>query len=127
MRRIPPIDPVGLSAITLLVGAVLSVLLAFAFEGQPALPGVQVVWVIVILGLVQTALANLLRIVVIRSAGPTFMSLTNYMVPVWSVVLGVLVLREPIESTLFIAVALILVGVLVSQWGALNRLFAKSR
>ena len=49
-----------------------------------------------VLGLVPTAGANILRVMVIRTAGPTFMSLVNYIVPVWSVVLGALVLAEPL-------------------------------
>ena len=125
MRRIPPVDPVGLSAVTLWIGGALVTVAALWTEGLPPLPGGKVIAVLVTLGLVQTAAANLLRIVVIRSAGPTFMSLTNYMVPVWSVILGVLILNETTEPTLFLAMALILAGVALSQWGALKRLFGR--
>ena len=95
MRRIPPADPIGLSAVTLWIGAVIVTVAALWSEGLPSWPVASVVAVIITLGLIQTALANILRIVVIRSAGPTFMSLTNYMVPIWSVVLGVVFLGEP--------------------------------
>ena len=125
MRRIPPVDPLGLSAVTLWIGGAIVTMAALMTEGLPPLPGREVVAVLVTLGLVQTAAANLLRIVVIRSAGPTFMSLTNYMVPLWSVILGVLILNEPTEPTLFVAMALILAGVLLSQWGALKRTFGR--
>lgn len=127
MRRIPPADPVGLSAITLWVGAALVTVAAFWSEGVPPLPPGNVIAVIVTLGLVQTALANLMRITVIRTAGPTFMSLVNYMVPVWAVILGVVFLGEALEPKLFTAMALILVGVAQSQWGALRRLFDQLR
>jgi len=126
MRRIPPVDTLGLTSITLWIGAVLVAVPAFVVEGPPPMPLANVIWVIVTLGLIQTAAATLLRVVVIRTAGPTFMSLVNYMVPVWSVVLGVLILGEPADSSLFAAMLLILVGVLLSQWGALLRLFSKS-
>lgn len=126
MRRIPPVDPVGLSAVTLWIGGALVTAAAFWKEGVPALPQGSVIAVIVTLGLVQTALANLMRITVIRTAGPTFMSLTNYMVPLWSVVLGVVFLGEALEPTLFTAMALILAGVALSQWGALRRLFGRA-
>ena len=125
MRRIPPVDPIGLSAVTLLVGAAFGMVVATIYEGVPPVPGTTVIAVIVALGLIQTAAANLLRVVVIRSAGPTFMSLTNYQVPVWSVILGVVVLGEPMEPPLFLAMALILAGVALSQWGALRRLFGR--
>ena len=40
-----------------------------------------------------------------------------------TVTLGVLILNEPAEPNLFFAMALILAGVALSQWGALKRLF----
>lgn len=125
MRRLPPVDPIGLSAVTLMIGAVPVTVLALIFEGLPPLPSREVIVVILILGLVQTAAANLLRVMVIRSAGPVFMSLTNYQVPLWSVLLGVLLLGEDVEPSLFMAMILILAGVFLSQWGALKRLFAR--
>jgi drug/metabolite transporter (DMT)-like permease len=117
------VDPVGLSAVTLWIGAALITPLAILVEGIPPVPGTDVIAVIVILGLVQTAAANLLRVTVIRSAGPVFMSLTNYQVPLWSVILGVWFLGEAVSTSLFLAMVLILSGVFLSQWGALRRLF----
>jgi drug/metabolite transporter (DMT)-like permease len=52
------------------------------------------------------------------------MSLTNYLVPVWSVLLGALILNEPLPPSLLLALGLILAGVGLSQYGALKRLFA---
>lgn len=124
MRRLPPVDPVGLSAVTLLIGAVPVTVLAAIVEGVPPMPSAEVAMVILTLGLVQTAAANLLRVMVIRSAGPVFMSLTNYQVPLWSVLLGVLLLGESVEASLFMAMVLILTGVFLSQKGALRRLFS---
>ncbi|WP_299750870.1 DMT family transporter [uncultured Boseongicola sp.] len=124
MRRLPPVDPVGLSAVTLLIGAVPVTVLAAIVEGVPPMPSAEVAMVILTLGLVQTAAANLLRVMVIRSAGPVFMSLTNYQVPLWSVLLGVLLLGESVEASLFMAMVLILTGVFLSQRGALRRLFS---
>ncbi len=61
--------------------------------------------ILAFLGLVPTAGANLIRVLLIRSAGPVFMSLTNYQVPMWSVILGILVLGEPMHNSLFIALS----------------------
>jgi drug/metabolite transporter (DMT)-like permease len=52
------------------------------------------------------------------------MSLVNYQVPVWSVVLGALILSEPLPPSLIYAMALILAGLGLSQYGALKRLFS---
>ncbi|WGW03348.1 DMT family transporter [Tropicibacter oceani] len=125
MRRLPPVDPIGLAAVPLIIGSAFVIPLAWLQEGPPVMPEGQTLLVIAILGLVPTAGANLLRVLVIRSAGPVFMSLTNYQVPLWSVFLGVLLLNEPLRPSLLVALVLILAGVLLSQWGALKRLFGR--
>jgi len=123
IRRLPPIDPFGLAAMTLIFGTLAVLPIAFAAHGVPPVPAPAGLFYLVVLGLIPTTAANLLRIVVIRSAGPVFMSLTNYMVPLWSVLLGGLVLGEAFPPTLFWAMGLILTGVALSQYGALRRLF----
>lgn len=125
MRRLPPVDPIGLSTILLLIAACIALPAAWIVEGPPPLPDTQTLVVIAILGLIPTAAANMLRVLVIRSAGPVFMSITNYQVPVWSVVMGALLLNEPLPSSLLWAMALILTGVGLSQYGALTRLFSR--
>lgn len=125
MRRLPAIDPVGLSGITLLIGAVFVLAMAVTVEGAPANPGLYGMGLLAFLGLIPTAAANMLRVSVIRTAGPVFMSLTNYQVPMWSVLLGVLLLGEPLRAGLLLAMGLILCGVALSQYGALKRLFGR--
>jgi drug/metabolite transporter (DMT)-like permease len=51
------------------------------------------------------------------------MSLTNYQVPLWSVILGIVILEEAPRQNLFLAMTLILIGLCLSQYGALKRLF----
>jgi drug/metabolite transporter (DMT)-like permease len=87
------------------------------------MPSVEGLTLVALLGLVPTAGASLLRIVVIRSAGPVFMGLTNYQVPLWSVIFGVTLMGEPLPGSLIWATLLILSGVALSQLGALRRLF----
>lgn len=125
MRRLPPVDPIGLSSVLLLVGACAAIPMAWAVEGPPPLPDDRTLFLVAFLGLVPTAAANLLRVTVVRTAGPVFMSLTNYQVPVWSVVLGAAFLGEPLPPALLWALMLILCGVGLSQYGALMRLFGR--
>ena len=114
-RRCPPIDPVALAALSLVVGSVALVPITLALEGWPALAAPQAVTAILFLGLVPTALAALLRVTVIRSAGPAFMTLTNYQVPLWSALFGALALEESLSPRFFAALALILGGLALSQ------------
>lgn len=123
MRRLPPVDPIGLATVLVLIGSLITIPLALTVEGVPPMPRGEILAVLAFLGLVPTAAANLLRVLVIRSAGPVFMSLVNYQVPVWSVVLGALILSEPLPPALLYAMVLILAGLGLSQYGALRRLF----
>lgn len=125
VRRLPPIDSVGLATTLLYFGAIVIVPLAFFVEGTPRVSDSQTLWVVALLGLIPTAAANLIRVVVVREAGPTFMSLTNYQVPIWAALMGALVLGEPLPSTLIFALIMILSGIAISQYGALKRLFIK--
>ncbi|WP_299029171.1 DMT family transporter [uncultured Sulfitobacter sp.] len=123
LRRLPDAHPIGLATVLLIIGAIMTVPLAWAIEGPPPIPTPQVIGVLAFLGLIPTAGANFLRVLVVRSAGPVFMSLVNYQVPVWSVVLGALILGEALPKSLLLAMSLILLGVGLSQYGALRRLF----
>lgn len=125
VRRLPPIDPIGLAAMPLLFGTALVLPVAWGVEGPPPMPAPDILLILAVLGLVPTAGANLLRVLVIRSAGPVFMTLVNYQVPLWSVIFGIVLLGEELRTSLFAAMALILAGLLISQWGALRRLFRR--
>ena len=125
MRRLPKVDTIGLSTVLLLIGSALVLPAALIVEGPPPLPDTKTILVVIALGLIPPAAANLLRVLVVRTAGPVFMSLTNYQVPIWSVVLGALILDEPLPPSLLWAMMLILSGVALSQYGALRRLFVR--
>ncbi len=127
MRRLPAIDAIGLATILLIIASAITIPVALLTEGLPPIPSAYIFGVLAFLGLVPTAAANFLRVLVVRSAGPVFMSLVNYQVPVWSVCLGAVVLSEPLPVSLLWSLALILTGVGLSQYGAFRRLFTKTQ
>ncbi|HTD91263.1 MAG TPA: DMT family transporter, partial [Burkholderiales bacterium] len=73
-------------------------------------------WAILWLGVGPTAIATVVYFKLIATAGPTFMSLVNYMSPAVAVLLGVALLGETPGVHAYIALALILLGIAVSQW-----------
>ena len=127
MRRLPAIDAIGLATILLIIATFITIPMALTIEGLPPRPSPPILAALAFLGLLPTAAANFLRVVVIRSAGPVFMSLVNYQVPIWSVCLGALVLNEPLPPSLLYAMVLILAGVALSQYGAFRRLLTRAR
>ncbi|MEO0567578.1 MAG: DMT family transporter [Pseudomonadota bacterium] len=122
-RLCPPVNPIALAAAVLVVAAVLFAPYAIWVEGMPGALGGQSLWALLYLGLLPTGVAQILLVQVIRDAGPVFLSLVNYQVPIWSVVLGAAVLSEALPPSLLLGLAMILTGVVVSQFGALKRLF----
>lgn len=122
-RRCPPVDPITLAAFTLIFGAVILTPAMIVIEGIPSWQGPRTGFAILFLGFFPTALAALLRVLVIRSAGSVFMTLVNYQVPLWSVVFGWLILGEDLPWRFFGALGLILFGLAVSQSRGAIRLF----
>ncbi len=120
-RRCPPIDPVALAALTLLVGAALLLPIMLMTEGLPDWQSTRPTLALIVLGLVPTALANLLRVSITRSAGSVFLTLVNYQVPVWSMVFGAWILSEALPLRFYIALTLILTGMAISQWFSLRK------
>ncbi len=121
-RRCPPIDPVALAALSLMVGAVLLLPVMLLTEGVPQWQGTRPGLAIIALGLLPTAFATLLRVSIIRSAGSVFLTLVNYQVPIWSMVFGAWILSEALPLRFFIALAMILTGLAISQWFSLRRM-----
>jgi len=68
------------------------------------------------LGALSTGLATVVYFSLVARAGPTFLSLINYLIPVWAVVLGSLALGERLPGRAFAALGLILGGVVLARW-----------
>lgn len=122
-RLCPEVDMLSLSAAALCLASAVFLPYAMIMEDMPGNLSWQVILALVYLGIVPTGVAQLLLVQVVRDAGPVFMGLTNYQVPVWAVIFGTLFLAEPVPSSLLLALVLILGGVALSQAGALRRLF----
>lgn len=124
-RRIPPVDPVVLAALLLIVGSIPMIPAMLLIDGLPQISSTRSAWALVFLGLIPTGFAALLRVMTVRTAGSVFMSLVSYQVPLWSMIFGVLVLNEVLPLRFFLALGLILCGVLISQWNSLKRIWTR--
>ena len=122
MRKLPSIDPVGLAAISLLIGSVWVVLWAIAIEGPPPNISTETLLILILLGLLPTAMANFIRVVLIREAGPVFLSITNYIVPLWAAAVGALFLKEALSIEFYLAATITIAGIYISQMKALATL-----
>jgi len=118
-RRAPKMPPIAFATATLLVGTAVMLPVALWTEGIPqafpTLPSLALLYV----ALLPTGLAAIIRVRVITTAGSLFMSMVSYMVPVWAVIFGIAIMGEALPTSLFTALAIILVGILLSQWRSL--------
>lgn len=114
-RRAPIVSHRSFSAAALLSASIISFSLALWFDGIPNSISMGPLLATIYLGLFPTALATILLVTVIREAGPSFLGLSNYQVPVWSIFFGVVILGETMPPLLLPALGLILFGVAFSQ------------
>jgi drug/metabolite transporter (DMT)-like permease len=115
-RLCPPTSIMGFSAAGLILASALTVPMALIVEGVPTVAPLPAMLGVAFLGLFTTALATIMLVSVINSAGPSFLSLVNYQVPIWAVVFGVVLLGETLPAQFIYALILILIGVAISQF-----------
>ena len=71
---------------------------------------------IIALGIFGTAVPTILFFRLITSTGTAFTALINYLIPVWGFLLGVSIMSEPLQLHAAFALALILSGIMLSEW-----------
>jgi len=124
-RRAPKMPPIAFATATLCVASIILVPIAFWVDGFPAAWPARPTQALLFAALFPTALAAVIRVRVITTAGSLFMSLTSYQVPVWSVIFGVTLMGEQLPPQLFIALALILTGIGINQSRSLTALIKR--
>lgn len=110
-------DVMVASAAIIAVAAVVSVPVALVLDQPWRLqPGADALWILLWIGIGPTAIATLVHLKLIGSAGPTFMSLINYCIPVVATFFGVMLLGEKPGANAYAGLLLILSGIALSQF-----------
>ncbi len=76
-------------------------------------PGTAAILSVIILGIVQTAIATMMLFAIVRRQGASFFSQINFLIPLFGVVWGALILAERPSANALAALALILLGIAV--------------
>ena len=114
-RLCPPVSIMVYSTGGLVVGTLFLLPIALLIEGVPQWPETTALIATIYLGLFPTALATILLVGIINSAGPAFMSMVNYQVPLWAIAFGIIFLGEKVPTSFIAALGLIMLGLAVSQ------------
>ncbi|MDH3400073.1 MAG: DMT family transporter [Chromatiales bacterium] len=112
-RRQPVQDPMlaslavlGISALVMLGPALLAMPM-----GDWAALGWQTLLSVIVLGVFCTGYATVVYFQLIRTAGATFLSLMNYLIPLWAVAIGAIFLGEKLHPGGWLAMLVVLLGV----------------
>ena len=114
-RLCPPVSIMVYSTGGLVIGTLFLLPIALLIEGVPQWPETTALIATIYLGLFPTALATILLVGIINSAGPTFMSMVNYQVPLWAIAFGIIFLGEKVPTSFIAALGLIMLGLAISQ------------
>lgn len=115
-RRLTDAPKLPVAAVILALAALMIVPLSLALDRPWRLePGLRALGAVIALGVVATAVAQLILLRVLQLRDATFLSLNNYFVPVFGVLWGMLLLGERPERHTFAALLIILLGVLVTR------------
>ena len=66
---------------------------------------------LILLGIFPTGIATVIWFKIISLKGPLFLSLVNYLIPIWALILGILLLSEKINFIIGFGLILITIGV----------------
>jgi drug/metabolite transporter (DMT)-like permease len=113
-RKLADLPPIGVVTASLVVAAVAYT--PFALFAWPAQVTARAAGSVVILGIVCTAVAFLVMFALIAEAGPARMTLITYINPAVAILLGALVLNEPITVGILIGFPLIILGSILGTW-----------
>lgn len=115
-RRSPRL-PADVTAGWVLLGSALLASSATLLSGEPwpVAPRADALLAVFALGVLSTGLATVVYFRVVARAGATFLSLINYLIPVYAVLFGAVFLGEHVAGQSLVALVIILLGVLSSQ------------
>ena len=121
VKRLPGLSGLGLTAAAVLLNGCIFLPLAMRHLPSPGSLSAQTWLAVLGLGVVCTAVGFLVYIALIREAGPSRTAVVAYVNPLVAVVLGVLVLGEPLTLGIMVGMPLILVGSFLATAPALGR------
>ena len=90
---------------SLICGSLIGLLIVYLFEDRSLSYeqiSIKSITSLILLGVFPTGIATLLWFKIISLKGPLFLSLVNYLIPVWALFIGILFLNEKINFVITI-------------------------
>ena len=113
------IDNIPLTTLVLIFASFISLPFMILYEyNNFQFPELKSLIAVIYLGIMPTAVAYLLRFHIISVAGPVFLSYVAYLIPIFAIIWGVLILDEMINNNAIIAMIFIFIGIYLGQKGS---------
>ena len=108
-KKLPGVSGIALNGIAMGIAAIFFAPFAYAQWPTSSIP-LNAIWSIIGLGVLCTALAFVIFFKVMDDIGPARASLVTYINTAFAVVLGVLILSEPLTLGIMVGLPMVLVG-----------------
>ena len=117
-RRAPEMPLLVKASGVMLAGAIAGAAIASSLTSPMTLASASTLSLLGVagLGIFSTGLAAIVFFRLVDKAGATFVSLTNYLVPVFAAAAGFLIFDEELKFRVLMGLVLILAGIAVSEW-----------
>ena len=70
---------------------------------------------LVLLGVFCTAIATIIYFQILHTSGASFISIMNYLIPIWAILFGVIFFQEEIFMNYIVGLILVILGINISQ------------
>jgi drug/metabolite transporter (DMT)-like permease len=105
-------DPVSASTGTILFATFFMLIyLIFIDESNVSIPILLVNSNILLLGILCTAIATIIYFQILQTAGASFLSIMNFLIPLWAILFGILILNDTFSWNYIFGLIIILAGI----------------
>ena len=116
-KRFKITNPLNASTGVILYSAIImGIYIMFNFDLTPSSYGnSEHLAAVIILGVFCTAIATIIYFQILQSSGATFISIMNYLIPVWAILFGVIFFQEDVSWNYFAGLVIVIFGIQLSQ------------
>ena len=105
-------DPVSASTGTILFATFFMIIyLLFIDDSNPNLSQLMLNTNIFLLGILCTAIATIIYFQILQTSGASFLSIMNFLIPLWAILFGILILDDAFSWNYILGLGVILLGI----------------
>lgn len=125
-KRAPDTSASVGAAMMLMAAAAASVLFALGTGIPDTMPPASAITALLLLALGATGIAQILYLRIVQISGPSFVAKLVYLVPIISIITGILFLDEPFSWRSVIALVIVFAGLLIARAGETSKLSSRA-